>query len=1241
MKIISAIDLADWSNKKDSQQHLPYLVRRLIFASSDSIKYIEIPIGDSTYKTGLDGLVEQNDANLSHIPVGYSAWECGTNKNVVGKANEDYEKRTKEDIPGINKKDITFVFVTSRPFKTKNEWIEEKKLDNAWKDVCVIDDTILETLLEYKPSVAVWFAKERLNKNISYATCDLWHYWQETAYSTVINKVLSANVFISNRDINIMQLNDHIAHNTPSPIFILSNSIDESIAFIFGALSSDMHGNSEKYLAKTLVVKSEEEYREVINFSIQQIIIIKFHFETIGLLSNIPTNHLILVPCNIQRKKFLQNQKLIELNTIDRNQFIRNLIENGFERHKAMSLANKSGLQFNPFFRHAGMTIVPPKWSLDQGINTLLIPLMFLGSWDGDSNGDQEIIAKIANLTYQNYIKSLQSLKSVADLPITINREHYESDSGYDLWANLHQYITLEDLAVFDAWVLEVFKETDPALELDINQRWAANLFNKNKKYSDALITGILKSLLIVSKFGDDFDNESSTNLFNFSSQAWCDRMIKGIFGEANSEFWMTYYNVLPLIAEISPSVFLTTVKGSLNNTNSPIMRLFGESESGLGNPNYYCKLLWALETVAFLPDYLILSCLCLTDLAILDTGRKMVNSPINSLKTILNPLAPQNSSSLVDMYDVIAKIMSQNLKIAWIICINGLNHLVHGCTMTMNPRPAWDMVIEPQDRTVEINGLTEYVNKIFDLLLANTEFSESRVVELIHLACKFKAEIYIDKVIEYTKENSKNINNNDNLIYKEILKTINLNKQFPEASWKLPQEYINKLAAIQPLFYPNDELQRAILHFDTKTHFENTNHQEDLSIVENLFKQYTMKGVITLAKHCARKHDLAFASSNLTLSLKEINSLYKLLIDPECIEFIRVIFFLRSKSQSTSWFNQEWENLQKQKISLKGKINFLTFMEPSEAFYQFLSSLNEKTQLNYWQNIPFHTPTNKDTRIYVANKFLFAKRYFELIRSFYYLIGDIPTSLLIKTLYQAGTTKAFDLQLLDPQAIQMVFNELDNREDINSQQFVQLELLFSNVLNCVGSTRETEKLHEEMSKNPQFFLKVIFGIYNSEGNIDYSSSAYNLLNTWKVVPGIQIDKITSTETINLELLYSWVNDVRNIPESNKYIGLIDDAIGKVFVFSPKEGPMWPHSSICEIIEEIESETLNNAFIIGTLNKRGISIVDNGESDNQLKEQYFAYADLIKTRYYHVAELLRSIANHYSYSSRNYKSIKN
>ncbi len=118
MQWINATDLENWALRRDSQEYLPLVIRRLIRATVSKIGSVSFPAGDSIVYPGWDGRLESKE-ETEYIPKGLSLWELSTRKDIKTKAEEDYQKRKKNPLIS-NPSEATFIFVT--PNKYNPAW---------------------------------------------------------------------------------------------------------------------------------------------------------------------------------------------------------------------------------------------------------------------------------------------------------------------------------------------------------------------------------------------------------------------------------------------------------------------------------------------------------------------------------------------------------------------------------------------------------------------------------------------------------------------------------------------------------------------------------------------------------------------------------------------------------------------------------------------------------------------------------------------------------------------------------------------------------------------------------------------------------------------------------------------------------------------------------------------------------------------------------------------------------------
>ncbi len=156
-ELLTATDLEQWSERNDSREHLPTLVRRLILAVA-APETLRMPADEAVGLPGLDGEVTSPSGAPPFLPPGRSVWELGTGRNPQDKAQRDYRKRvdgsTRDERAGV-----VFVFVTSRRWPGSQDWVDRRmEDDDGWAGIRVLDAEDLAAWLALCPGVHRWLA---------------------------------------------------------------------------------------------------------------------------------------------------------------------------------------------------------------------------------------------------------------------------------------------------------------------------------------------------------------------------------------------------------------------------------------------------------------------------------------------------------------------------------------------------------------------------------------------------------------------------------------------------------------------------------------------------------------------------------------------------------------------------------------------------------------------------------------------------------------------------------------------------------------------------------------------------------------------------------------------------------------------------------------------------------------------------------------------------------------------------
>ena len=145
----------------------------------------------------------------------------------------------------------------------------------------------------------------------------------------------------------------------------------------------------------------------------------------------------------------------------------------------------------------------------------------------------------------------------------------------------------------------------------------------------------------------------------------------------------------LPQLAEAAPTRFLEAVDAALNKgETSPLKEVFGAYETSIFGRNYHSGLLWALEVLAWSPDYLSGVCVALARMAQFPLPQNAGNNASATLRSIFLTWMPQTLASVDARRAAVERVIEENPEVGWKLLMGVLpeGHQVG----SYNQKPAW-----------------------------------------------------------------------------------------------------------------------------------------------------------------------------------------------------------------------------------------------------------------------------------------------------------------------------------------------------------------------------------------------------------------------------------------------------------------------------------------------------------------------------------------------------------------------
>ncbi len=1238
--LVDGIDLALWSNRRDSQGQMPRLIRRLIHATVQRAFRVGFAAGEGVALGGWDGIVVVEEGN-SFVPSGTSAWEMGVNKDIKGKADDDYEKR-RLDPKGIDPAQSTFVFVTPRRWGGKDDWVTARQSEGVWREVRAYDADDLEDWLDLAPAVHVWLSI-LLGKHPE-NVMDLESFWND--WSEMTRPSITSEFVLSGRNETFVQVREWLS-NAPTPLAIQAETRDEALAVFAAVLQKLPEEERIIFLSRVVLVYDFSAWLRLIS-SDESLVLIPV-FDSRDVLGRAVRNgHQVVIPLGRADSK---SRNTLSIPRLSKEEAAKALIDIGMAEKQAQDLAKLARRSIQSFRRKLAISpeVQQPEWARPAEASSLLVP-MLVGSWNDSIEGDRQAISTLAQTSYDEVCQVYVRWSNESDPPLRHIGDSWFIVSREDAWLLLERYLTRIDLERFEALILEVLSTPDPRFDLPVDRRWMAGTISHTPRYSSLIRKGLAETLAVMGVRGSS--TQISTGVTARDYVKW---IIRRLFEIANTDWriWASLSHLLSLLAEAAPDQFLAAVEGGLSGEQPVLIRLFTDQEDSLFSSSPHTGLLWALETLSWSPEHLGRSALLLAKLAKLDPGGKLANRPKNSLREIFIPWHPHTTATLIQRLRVLDVMRQCEPEVSWQLLSKLLPKNYDSVGTTAKPR--WQDWINDTLRDVT---QTEYIRAIREMvsrMLTDVNMSGYRWKDLIEALPLLPIDQYKAVVQRLMEVNVDDLRPIDKANIWDALRTLlSRHRSFPDADWALQKEWVDHLSEVFKKFEPKEATARYGWLFSNQPNLpegrerswdekQKALNSARLEAVIAIHLQSGINGILQLVGCVERPEELGHTLGRSELLKRgEVEFLCENLASDDTLraQFTRGFILGRVSCKGREWGEALYTFIS-EKLSPLQRAEFLICLPTDGRTCDMVEKSGSDTERQFWSLVSPYWVKDIENIERSARKFLENNRPFTAVDFLAIHIkhySPLPVNLIADALEctlrtspdNETPTSSFSYHVSE------LLEVLEASDEIDENRVAALEWAF---LPLLGRKERTPKiLHRELARNPNFFAEIVALVYRAEGEEPRESTEQEqaragqgdeLLKSWRTVPGKKEDG-----SIDLDTLKEWIKNAQKATSqiSRRVIG--DHIIGEVLSASPvgTDGA-WPHEAVRDVIEEASSIDLERGFEIGLYNRRGVVTkrpYEGGIQERKLAEKYNNFAVAINDQWLRTAAMLRRIAEKYS-----------
>lgn len=1248
--IITENRLDEWvrGNARDAQGVIVELIYRLVAASSPQPKERRFPLGDSIGQQGPDGMLDTDFSFDPFVPGGRSFWEIGTGITAGRKATSDYRGLT-DATPEEIRRGSTFIFITplsgSKDWQytwkedAQAAWIKERRENNEWKDVRVIDGSGLIDWLRQFPAVELWLLATMMGPSaLQIETLE-----QRWADLSCLGSPppLIPDVFLGNRDtacIKLKEIFDGITLQLKLDTRFPSQMADFTAAYV-ESLDKD---TKVDVVGRCLIISCAEKWNAITSPLEPHFLIADFDIDDDNgtkLLSRARREgHAVIfrgMPGGIPHpnRASLPNPRS--------NQIKDALEKAGYNIERARTIAQKSDGNLGSLLRLLQNLSLMPEWS--QGTNAAELAIAeLLGAWRDNSEADKEAAEELSGKGYGEWIRTMREISLSPNTPLSHRDDTWKVISRYEGWYSLGPKLFDEHMDRLKEVAIEVLLERDPMFELPSDKRFAASAYGKVLSHSYLLRKGLAESITLVG-----CHPKALTSCSSGKAETTAILTVREILYDADWVLWASLNDFLPLLAEAAPGEFLDAVEKALISSTCPFDTVLAQEGSDITSRNYMTGLLWALETLAWDADYLIRVVIILGELAAKDPGGSWSNRPANSLSTILLPWFPQTCAPVTKRKAAVNTLLNELPDVAWKLLLSLLpqSHQISAGSR----KPAWREII-PDDWS---QGAThrEYWEQITDYAELAISAAKGHLTKLIDLIDRLDdlpspsrdqilAHLDSDTVVSMPEADKAKL-------WTELANLVSKHRKFADAKWAMKPEDVDKiatiaerLASISPIYrYRRYFSERDFDLFEEKGDYEEQRRALDekrQNAVSEIFTAGGIEAVLEFATAVESPWRAGIAFGVIAANETESGVLPRLL-ESENNSLVQFVGgFIQGRFLAFKWKWVDEINTIGWTTSQKGQ--FLAYLPFTSDTWVRIPCFLGCDESFYWSKTSVR-PYGADPGLEMAIDRLVehgrASSAILCLEQMRYKKRSLDSRQIVRVL-QAVLQSPECLPEMDIHATIDVIKALQEDPSTNPDDLFQIEWAFLPLLDGDDGT-SPKLLERRLAEDPTFFCEVIGAVFLSkkeshsakepaEQQKNNATNAYHLLRNWSMPPGCQKDG-----TYNGDALIAWLEKVKEICQESGHFEVGLSMVGQVLIHVPPDPDgLWIHHSAAKALNAKDVKDMRDGFQTALINSRGVFLCTAGEEERTIAAKYSARADEVEARNYHrLANTLREVASFY------------
>ena len=875
-----------------------------------------------------------------------------------------------------------------------------------------------------------------------------------------------------------------------------------------------------------------------------------------------------------------------------------------------------------------------------------LVVMNLLGSLEESSKEDQNIAGQLTRIEgkdpqvwFGNMREALQEPKS----PIMLENRIWKVKDRFKVWELLGKSVFDVHLDGFRECAIQVLSRPKPIHELFLSINVKGFSENEDSQYhSNCLRKGIAETLALLRNHGEVL-KECSLR----SRDQTVVHVVGDTLGNADWALWASLDEVLPLMAEAAPDIFLDIVEEKLRSSSNPFDDLFFQEnqEKGIFRRSYISGLLWSLETLAWNKEHLTRVTVLLGKLASRDLGGKWANRPENSLSAIFLPYFLQTEASPGEQRTAIQALRKYQPDIAWKTLFKLLpnwNSSSHSC-------------VKPWSYSVTAYKFTnkEYQEQILfyaDMVAEMAVDDVDRIIEIVGNLDRTLPASFINKILGYIESLDASEKKKVKL-WNKLIDLAAHHKQYSNSKWALPKHLIEKIEEIANKITQDNLYNRRSRLFnkrDYELYEEGEDYQRQDAMIQSqrndavkgIYEESGLDAVIHLVENVKYPDQIGISFGSFVNDKEDVYVLNKYIKDKSDSIKMFVMGFIQGRYDVKGW---EWvDKINHEGWTVTQKVLFLRSLPFNSKAWERVGQWLQNDKKEYWIDLRIGYPKLEEKEYLMAmDEFLSCNESVSAVRCLCWMTLyklPLPPQKSIDALLKMANENKLDTLIgqLEMYDVYRIIKSLQHDPSVNLEGLFKVELAYWDILRREHDIGRT--IWQKIASDPNFFHELMCYAFKSreenkqtttltKEQKEMASKSYDILQSWKMPPGTQPDGTFSEDKFK-----SWIAEALELCKASGRYEVAQDMIGGVLIHSPEDpSSLWIYRSIAEILDSEDMNYMRQGLSNGFINSRGAYIVDpTGKPEKELAEKYMNMAVEVEKRGFHrLYQVLKKLAKGY------------